>query len=316
MSETVKKKASKLGINNRREKTFYALFISIPVIHFLVFYVYINFNSILLAFQHHDLVAGGYKITFAKWSNFSAAWEHSFGSVAGLNRIGNSFKMMGILMLTGLPLAVLFSYYLYKKAPFSGFFKTILFMPQLLSGVVLGIIFLQLTNSVYLGTIGKDAEFNLMKNPDTKFGMVILFNILMGFGVNVLMYTSTMSGISESLIESAQLDGANALQELWYIVLPMVYPTLTTLFVVDFSHVFTNQFNLFTLYENAANELETVGYYLYVQARGSKLAASEVEPGYLNYSVLSAMGLIFTAIILPITLIARRLLEKYGPKAE
>ena len=219
-------------------------------------------------------------------------------------------------MVTGLPLAVLFSYYLYKKAPFSGFFKTILFMPQLLSGVVLGIIFLELTNTVYLGTIGKGADFNLMKDPNTKFGMVILFNILMGFGVNVLMYTSTMSGINESLIESAQLDGANALQELWYIVLPMVYPTLTTLFIVDFSHVFTNQFNLFTLYGKAANELGTVGYYLYVQAQSSGLAQSEVANGYLNYSVLSALGLIFTAIILPTTLIARRLLEKYGPKAD
>lgn len=316
MSETVRKKASRLGINNRREKIFYALFIAIPVIHFLVFYVYINFNSILLAFQEHDLVDGGYIIRPAKWKNFATAWENSFGGKAGLIRIKNSFLMFAILLVTSMPLAVLFSYYLYKKAPFSSFFKTILFMPQLLSGVVLGIIFLELTNTVYLGTIGKGANFNLMDNPNTKFGMVILFNILMGFGVNVLMYTSTMSGINESLIESAQLDGANALQELWYIVLPMVYPTLTTLCIVNFSHVFTNQFNLFTLYGAAANELSTVGYYLYVQAQSSGLAASEVVQGNLNYSALSAMGLIFTAIILPTTLIARRLLEKYGPKAE
>ena len=316
MSETVKKKASKLGINNRREKIFYSLFIAIPVIHFLVFYVYINFNSILLAFQEHDLVEGGYEIRFAKWKNFATAWENSFGGTAGWIRIKNSFLMMGILMVTGMPLAVLFSYYLYKRAPFSSFFKTMLFMPQLLSGVVLGILFIELTNTVYLGTIGKGASFNLLVNHNTKFGMVVLFNILMGFGVNVLMYTSTMSGINESLIESAQLDGANALQELWYIVLPMVYPTLTTLFIVSFSHVFTNQFNLFTLYGTAANELGTVGYYLYVQAQSSGLAASEVGDGFLNYSALSAMGLIFTAIILPTTLIARHLLEKYGPKAE
>ena len=48
MKQTATKTRSGLGINNKREKLFYALFIAIPVIHFLVFYVYINFNSILL----------------------------------------------------------------------------------------------------------------------------------------------------------------------------------------------------------------------------------------------------------------------------
>mgnify|MGYP003321929055 CR=1 FL=1 len=99
MSEIVKKKASKLGINNIREKTFYALFIAIPVIHFLVFYVYINFNSILLAFQEHDLVDGGYEIRFAGWKNFATAWENSFGGTEGWIRIKNSFLMMGIMIL-------------------------------------------------------------------------------------------------------------------------------------------------------------------------------------------------------------------------
>ena len=48
MEQTATKKATTgLGINNKNEKLFYALFIAIPVIHFLVFYVYINFNSIL-----------------------------------------------------------------------------------------------------------------------------------------------------------------------------------------------------------------------------------------------------------------------------
>ena len=56
---TLRKTSNKLGIGNKKEVLFYSLFIAIPVIHFLVFYVYINFNSILLAFQTHNLVDGG-----------------------------------------------------------------------------------------------------------------------------------------------------------------------------------------------------------------------------------------------------------------
>ena len=315
MRQTATKKKNGLGINNKTEKLFYALFIAIPVIHFLVFYVYINFNSILLAFQEYTLGEGGYEISFVKLENFKTAWQHTFGA-EGWIRIKNSFLLFVIVLCVGTPLAISFSYYLFKKAFLDGFFKVILFMPQLLSGVVLGILFKQITSTVYIDLFGDATVTGLLTNPETKFGTLLVFNLIMCFGVNVLTYTSTMSGVNESLIESAQLDGATAIQELWYIILPMIYPTVTTLFVVSFSHLFTDQFHLYTLFGTAANEVGSVGYYLYVQAQSSALSASEVSGIYLSYPILSAMGLIFTAIILPTTLIIRRLLEKYGPSAD
>lgn len=315
MKQTATKTRSGLGINNKREKLFYALFIAIPVIHFLVFYVYINFNSILLAFQEYTLGDNGYEINFAKLENFKAAWQNIFGA-EGWIRIKNTALLFLITLCVGTPLAILFSYYLYKKAFLSGFFKVILFMPQLLSGVVLGILFKQITSTVYIDLFGGSNATGLLTNLETKFGTLLVFNLIMGFGVNVLTYTSTMSGVNESLIESAQLDGATAAQELWYIVLPMIYPTVTTLFIVSVSHLFTDQFHLYTLFGASANEVSTVGYFLYVQAQSSALSSSEVSALYLSYPILSAMGLIFTAIILPTTLIIRRLLEKYGPSAD
>lgn len=316
MKTTATKKANMLGIGNRKEKLFYALFIAVPIIHFLVFYVYINFNSIMLAFQEYTLGDGGYEVHFAELDNFKSAWQNSFGGAEGWVRIKNSVLLLVIHMGVITPLALLFSYYLFKKAFLSGFFKTILFMPQLLSGVVLGILFKQITNTVYIDVFGDSTTTGLLTNPATKFGTVVAFNLLMGFGVNVLTYTSTMAGVNESLIESAQLDGANAVQELWYIVLPMIYPTVTTLLIVEFSHLFTNQFHLYTLFGTAANEVSSIGYFLYVQAQSSALSASEISDIYLSYPILAAMGLIFTAIILPTTLIARKLLEKYGPSAD
>ena len=142
----------------------------------------------------------------------------------------------------------------------NGFFKVILFMPQLLSGVVLGVLFKEIANGVYIKTLGGEGATGLLTNIDTKFGAVVFFNIIMSFGVNVLTYTSTMGGINESLIESAQLDGANALEEFFYIVFPMIYPTVTTLMIVGFSHIFTNQYNLYTLFGQSGNEVSTIGY--------------------------------------------------------
>ncbi len=317
----------------RNRLIFYSCFIALPVIHFLLFYVYINFNSILMAFQEYTYTEpivdtimgtytpGGYTAGFAGFDNFVAAWK-SFTSFD--YRIWNALLFAAVNILICTPLALLFSYYLYKQYFLSGFFKVVLFLPQLLSALVLGLLFKYIAADVYLyfAKVGlyKDITDNsgLLEtaNISTRYITVIFFNIMLSFGVNVLTYTSTMGGINDSLIESAQLDGANGLQEFLFIVLPLSYPTISTLLVVNLSHMFTNQAHLLTLYKNSPGKLETVGYYLYVQAKSEDSKLWYVNDANLTYPQLSAYGLICTAIILPTTLIVRKLLNKYGPSAD
>ena len=77
-----------------------------------------------------------------------------------------------------------------------------------------------------------------------------------------------MSGINISLIESAELDGANHVKEFFYIVVPMIWPTVVTLMIVSFSRVFTDQWQVYTLLSETAsgNPVANLGYYLYVSA--------------------------------------------------
>ncbi|MBQ8374300.1 MAG: sugar ABC transporter permease [Clostridia bacterium] len=314
MTTSVKTKKS-MRAGSRNKLIFYSLFISIPVLHFLIFYVYINFGSILLAFQSYAFDGlTGYTASFAGFDNFVAAWtniwQYSY-------RITNALIHLGVTVVICMPLALLFSFYLYKNYLMSGFFKVILFMPQLLSGVILGLLYRYIVTDVYLffaKAAGSEEAMGLLSQPDKQLATVIVFNVLMSFGVNILTYTSTMSGINGSLIESAQLDGANSMQEFIFIVLPMIYPTIVTLFIVGVSHVFTNQVNLYTLYGGNAGSNSTMGYFLYVQAKDSELTAP--REGVLSYPVLSAMGLILTAIILPISMGLRHVLNKYGPSAD
>jgi ABC-type glycerol-3-phosphate transport system permease component len=141
------------------------------------------------------------------------------------------------------------------------------------------------------------------------FVELVFFGMLMGIGPNILMYVGAMGGISESLSESAQLDGCGLIQEFWYITLPCVYPTLVTFLVVGLVNIFTNQLNLYNFYQGSANtNLYTFGYYLF---RGAQRAQSVAE-----YPVLAAMGIIFTIVIVPVTLLFRKLLVKFGPSAD
>ena len=92
---------------------FYAVFISFPVLHYLVFYVFINFNSFLMAFRTYTLdPLKGMIYEFAGWKNFGDAWQLL---VKSGDRIWMSVLFLAISLFFSTPLALLFSYYIYKK---------------------------------------------------------------------------------------------------------------------------------------------------------------------------------------------------------
>lgn len=310
--------APKKGMASRRRKRaiFYALVMVLPLLQFAIFYVYVNFNSFLLSFQ---TFVGWNEPVFAGMDNVKVAFEKLMSS-------GVMFKNSAILYLINtvivLPLTMLFAYYLSKKYLGSGVFKTLLFLPQIVSGLVLGIIYKYVTTDVYIAVqklmgVEEVASNGLLFMKDTAFGAVLFYNVFMGFGAHILMFTGAMSGVDNSVIESAQLDGVTAFQEFWYITVPMIWPTFTTFFVTGVAAIFTNQMGLFNLYGGSIDnhDLYTMGYFLYVETRRSN---TYIPPSakYMSYSQLAALGLLLTFIVAPITLISKKLLRKYGPSVD
>jgi ABC-type sugar transport system permease subunit len=127
------------------------------------------------------------------------------------------------------------------------------------------------------------------------------------------MFSNGMSGIDESIVESAQLDGANTVEEFIYITLPMIYPTIVSFFILGLATLFTEQMHLFGMYGAHAKEVGTLGYYLYTQTLTADVIA---QGGYYSYGQLSAVGLILTAIVIPLVLSTKRLMQKLGPSVD
>ncbi len=300
-------KKATLAHIKRNRLLFYVIFMVFPVLHFSMFYVYVNLNNILLAFQSFTETAGGYVGKFAGFENFKTVITFVLDGRSKM--ILNSFLLFLVNMLVVTPLAVIFSYYIYKKFPCSNFFKLMLFLPRVVSSVVLVLLFQYIVEDVYVELF--KAEAGLLTTDG--FMVVIFYNIWVGFGVNIMMYSGSMSGINESISEAAQLDGANIVQEFWYVTIPMIFPTITTFLVVGIATLFTDQMGLYTFFGENAN-FETVGYFLLVQSKYSDLVSP--YPDTLSYSQISAFGLMITAIVLPLTLTLRHLLEKYGPSAD
>ena len=304
--QTTKRKKGGLH-RTRNQRIFFWCIIALPLAQFCIFYIGVNFNSILLAFKDYSYEDGSFQ--WVGFENFSEVF-YDFKTLLYMRASVKNSLLLYVFTLLGTVLALFFSYYIYKKAPLSGFYRTILFLPNIISSIVMVLMFKYFVERaipeiVYM--INPDSTFpGLLADPDYVLPTLIFYCVWSGFGTQMLMYTGAMGGISDSVIEAAKLDGVTPLKELWYITVPMIWPTFMTFVVVGFTGLFTNQINLYNFYgDQAEYRYYTFGYYLYISIRNASIG---------EYSYLAALGLLLTAVAAPLTLLLRKAMNKFGPK--
>lgn len=305
--------SKKAGVGRKRllrEILFFTAIAGIPLLQFCIFYIGVNVNSILLSFKSYEASTNTYTwIGLDNFRQFFAAWQND---TLFTTAIKNSLIAWIITFGLGTVLGLVFAYYIARKRFAGSLFKVILFLPNVVSGIVLVVIFKAFTDSAIptlLKAIDGQMHLGLIQNPQTTFATIIFYNIWIGFGVNILMYSGAISGLDESLFEAARIDGAGPLREFFYIVLPLIYPTIIVFFTAGIAGLFTNQLNLYSFFgESAELKHYTFGYYLYRNVQ-TDLTGS-------NFGYLSSIGIIITLVVGPVTYLSRKLLIKLGPSEE
>lgn len=289
----------------RKNLIFYVSLMALPVAQFLIFYIGVNARSFLYAFQDIDVYHNTNDLSFK-------AFKKLFAEMTASNYywilLKNSLVSYAWSLVVGIPLGLFFSFYISEKMPFADGFRVFLFLPSILSAVAVSTVYKLFVDRALVDILNDLFHIKiegLLSNFDTRFGTIIFYNLFIGFGTSVLMYSNAMSGISREMIEAGELDGATGFKKFLHIVFPSVYGTASTFLIIGVAGIFTNQLNLFSFYnESAPDDMWTFGYYLYVKA---KQAVNEAE-----YPQLSALGLLLTAIAVPLTLLAKWALEKFG----
>ncbi len=306
------KKAAKNSLKRMSQKQliFCIVMAAIPLLQFFIFYICVNFNSFLLAFRRENLngdMEWG-------WFHFKELFEQfKLDKELFTSTLKNSFIAFFFTTVLQIPLTLLFAYYVFKKSFGGKFFKIMLFLPSVVTSIVLVLIYKYFADRAIPIVINKlfNKEIEpLYSSIKTQFASILLYSVIMSFGSNVLMFLSSMNSVNESMLEAARLDGANYFQEFFHIILPMCYPTMVTFFVIGISGIFTNQLNMVAFFgtESPPKKMQTFGYYMFQQVAKSG--------GESNYPRLSAMGLIITAIVVPLTLLVKKTMEKLGPRTE
>lgn len=303
------RKKNSVTAYNRSKNLFIFCALVYPVSIFLVFYVYVNINSLLLSVKKYDYATGLY--IYSGFGNFVKFINDLRNSYVLQVATVNSFILYGVKLLA-MPFNIMCSYFIYKKIKFSEFFKVIIFLPNIISNVVMVIMYKYFVDKALPTIFNAFGIFNvpnLFMNSDTVFPTIIFFNLWMGLGGGLIIFTGVMSRIPDSLIEYGELEGITLWKEFWHVTVPLIFPTITIFLVTGVASIFTNTGSIFTFFGAAAPQnIYNYGYFLFIKIiQGASIS---------EYPYASAAGILFTLVAAPVTLLVRWLLEKYGPSTE
>ena len=276
----------------------------LPTIQFVLFYIVTNVNSFFLAFKKHEYGMFEWDGIGRFVEVFNDLFKETIYSDMVKDAMKNSFIVYFVGLLTSLVFTLLFAYYIHKKYWGSKMFKVLLFLPNILSMLTLCFLFKFFVNravpEIFMDLFGKDIGIPMIDGAPTEYGLLMFAFIFFGLGTQLILYLGAMSGISDSIIEASEMDGTSSIQQLWYIVIPMIFPTIKTFLVCGMAGIFANQFNLMNFYGLGRDNDVTIGYYFY----------RKTTEGMENYPYIAAFGLMLSAVLIPITLIINKLLEK------
>ena len=299
-NQTLQAGKRKMSGEKKNQTIFLFLMLIIPVANWLVFWLYINLSSIELAF----LDARTQEFTF---NNFITFWENLTAEDGEIGiAVKNTFLYFGTSLFIIMPTGLLMSYFLYKEVLGYKVFRVVFYLPAIISGVAMVAVY---TNFIDpngpLGNIlklfGREIPpEGLLARPETATKTIIVFCIWTGFSGILLLFCGAMVRVPVEVLESAALEGCSPIRELVQIILPMIWPTVSTQIILLFTGIFTASGPIL-LFTNGNYETTTISFWIFIQVLGGKASA---------YNIVSATGLVFTVLGVPIILFIRWLVER------
>jgi ABC-type sugar transport system permease subunit len=186
-----------------------------------VFFVYPFINALVLAFYQTN---GPLTRVFVGLANFRFLWSDATFHKA----LWNTTKFACASVFLQLPLSMGLALLLNSgKGRWKGFFRLILFSPNLVGQIFVGILFgvlftprYGLINRVFQALLGWGLEQRWLSEPTLVMPAIVLTSLWIWVGFNMVYFLAALQSVDRSLEEAARIDGANAWQVFWHVTLP------------------------------------------------------------------------------------------------
>lgn len=251
----------------RREGWVGWLFTAPAFVHLLVFALLPIAYAFYLSLFKANLLKD--QKAFVGLNNYSFA----FGEETFWNALWNSAKYAVFSVPFGLAVALGVALLVNQKLKGVTIFRTLYYIPAITSGVALAMLWIYVylpevgAINTMLGWVGIENKTDFLNNASWAMPALIFMSAWTGLGPRMVLFLAGLVGISPSLYEAADLDGASRWKQFWAITLPMLAPT--TFFVAVTSTI--SAFQVFTpVYMMTKGgpdgATDVVGYHIYTEA--------------------------------------------------
>jgi ABC-type sugar transport system permease subunit len=257
-------------------------------------------------------VARTFQYSFTDWNGAKATWVGLDNYADFLT--GSDFwtpLRNNVIFLLAIPgiliLSLVVSVLLFEQVPGWRFFRSVYYLPTILSAAVVGMLMRAMFNSrgvinSLLDTIGLESlTRNWLGSVQTAFVVLIIAFYWQTLGQGVLIFLAGLSAIPSDVIEASQLDGASWWQRLWQIIVPLLVPTVAYFTIVNAIWAFVGVFALVYTITEGGPGYGTTPLDLMIYRRA-------FEFGDMGYA--SAMSVVLFCLVLVISAIQLRVFDR------
>ena len=300
-----------------KEVGFILLMLAIPFANFLVFWLYPNLRSITIAFEVPSIE--GFTLF-----NFERFFDELFSDIHGpqmWRMIDNSLILFVVSTFINLPIVLFLSYIMFKKVPGYKVFRVLFYLPAILGATVMTQIYKsllmtggpieQLMDLLNIPVSDMTRFAGLLGSEETGMWMMVIYTLWTGVGVNMIMFTGAMNRVPQEIFESARMDGIGFFREFFNIILPLIWPTVTTMVVFSMVGIFSNS-GLVLLLSPENKSTWNIGYYIlsYTLNANNTIRLED------TFCYPAAIGLIFTIVNVPMVFGVKAVCDRISKDVE
>lgn len=283
-------------------------FLALPTINFLVFFVYTNVDAFFMSFQKLEYV--GNSLT-TRWTleQYEKVFTSFFADPNGVLRLAlrNTllYYITGTLII--FPVSVIITYFIYKQILGYKIFRFIFYLPSIITSAAIVMLFkysLQTGGPVanICEALGIHYTYPLT-DPTRANKTLLIYSVLFGFGGQIVLYGGAMNSINGEMLEAGDLDGCSWFQELIYLVIPSIWPTMSTALILGLAGILGSSGPVLT-FTKGDYGTTTLSFEIYRLVSGVS--------GERDLYYASAVGMTMTVFVFPLVMLIRWLI--YGKK--
>ncbi|MBU1065400.1 sugar ABC transporter permease [bacterium] len=279
------------------EKSGYLM--SMPyVIYFCIFVAFPLAFSFFLIFHKWNIV------TPMEWVGLRN-FNRLFHDIQFFKSIRNTLVFLAIHIPLQITVALFFAMQLNKKIIFRGFFRALFFLPVIVSGVVITILWEQLYSyetgllNLIITRFGF-ARIPWINSPEWAMPSIAIMATWKNVGLYIILFLVGLQGIPRYLYEAAEIDGAKPVQRFFYITIPALNNTMLLVIILSTIGGFSLFIEPFVMTGGGPmNSTLSAMLYIYNQA---------FYFGHMGYA--ATLGFFFAFIILVVILIQKKVVER------